>query len=181
MDLENIGRARADLRQYKLLAFSSRKFGTMLNTVQATEAPWELLVSFFAYNFMVLRSRALQTCLKNFILYRSSKNISQDLRLHSYFFRGHYANGLKGSQASFMEIFHGDGAKIDKLNEILCEKAGFPSCYSISTQTYTRKVDLTVADAVCAFGSTVQKIASDIRLLAHDKELEEPFEKDQIG
>lgn len=106
--------------------------------------------------------------------------MSSKPRCHIYLLK-HHANELEGSQASFMEIFHGDGAKIDKLNEILCEKAGFPSCYSISTQTYTRKVDLTVADAVCAFGSTVQKIACDIRLLAHDKELEEPFEKDQIG
>lgn len=64
-----------------------------------------------------------------------------------------------------MEIFHGDGPKIDKLNEILAEKAGFPKCYSISTQTYTRKVDLRVANALSAFGATVQKICSDIRHL----------------
>jgi adenylosuccinate lyase len=80
-----------------------------------------------------------------------------------------------------MEIFHGDGSKIDKLNDLLCEKAGFPSCYSISTQTYTRKVDLRVANAVAALGATAQRIASDIRHLAHEKEMEEPFEKDQIG
>lgn len=70
-----------------------------------------------------------------------------------------------------MEIFHGDGAKIDKLNEML-EKAGFPKCYSISTQTYTRKVDLRVANALSAFGATVQKIAGDIRHLAVQKEME---------
>jgi adenylosuccinate lyase len=63
-----------------------------------------------------------------------------------------------------VEIFK-DGAKIDKLNDILCEKAGFPKCYSISTQTYTRKVDLRVANALSAFGATVQKIGSDIRHL----------------
>src|SRR6266542_1964412 len=70
-----------------------------------------------------------------------------------------------------MEIFHGDGAKIDKLNEML-EKAGFPKCYTISTQTYTRKVDLRVANALSAFGATVQKIAGDIRHLAAQKEME---------
>jgi len=83
--------------------------------------------------------------------------------------------------ASFMEIFHGDGAKIDKLNEMLCEKAGFDKAYSISTQTYTRKVDLRVMNALSAFGATVIRIASDIRHLAAQKEMEEPFEKDQIG
>jgi len=91
------------------------------------------------------------------------------------------AQGTTGTQASFMEIFHGDGAKVDKLNEILCEKAGFLSCYAISTQTYSRKVDLRIANALSSFGATVQKISSDIRHLAHLKEMEEPFEKDQIG
>jgi len=80
-----------------------------------------------------------------------------------------------------MEIFQGDGAKIDMLNEIICKKANFPSCYPISSQTYSRKVDLCIANAVSAFGATVQKIASDIRHLANQKEMEEPFEKDQIG
>ncbi|TVY71514.1 Adenylosuccinate lyase [Lachnellula suecica] len=94
-------------------------------------------------------------------------------------FRG--AQGTTGTQASFMEIFHNDGDKIDKLNEILCAKAGFPSCYSISTQTYTRLVDLRVANALSEFGAVVQRITSDIRHLAAQKELEEPFEKDQIG
>ncbi|KAL5328289.1 hypothetical protein ACEPPN_001787 [Leptodophora sp. 'Broadleaf-Isolate-01'] len=78
-------------------------------------------------------------------------------------------------------IFHGDGAKIDKLNEILCEKAGFPSCYAISTQTYSRKVDLRVINALSALGATAIRITTDIRHLAAEKTLEEPFEKDQIG
>jgi hypothetical protein len=60
-----------------------------------------------------------------------------------------------------------------------CEKAAFPKCYSISTQTYTRKVDR-VANALSAFGATVQKIAGDIRHLAAQKEMEEPFAKNQI-
>ncbi|KAI0994608.1 Adenylosuccinate lyase [Podosphaera aphanis] len=101
------------------------------------------------------------------------EKVRTDLR-----FRG--AQGTTGTQASFMELFK-DGSKIDHLNEILCEKAGFSKCYSISTQTYTRKVDLRVANALSAFGATVQKICSDIRHLASQKEIEEPFEKDQIG
>ncbi|CAD6500312.1 BgTH12-07490 [Blumeria graminis f. sp. triticale] len=101
------------------------------------------------------------------------EKVRADLR-----FRG--AQGTTGTQASFLEIFQ-DGAKVDQLNTILCEKAGFPRCYSISTQTYSRKVDLRVANALSALGATVQKIASDIRHLAAQKEIEEPFEKDQIG
>jgi adenylosuccinate lyase len=94
-------------------------------------------------------------------------------------FRG--AQGTTGTQASFMEIFQGDTAKIDRLNEILCEKAGFPACYDISTQTYTRKVDHRIANALGSFGATAIRIAKDIRHLAHDKVLDEPHEKTQIG
>jgi len=94
-------------------------------------------------------------------------------------FRG--AQGTTGTQASFMAIFDNDGSKIDQLNEFLCKKFGFPSCYSISTQTYTRKVDLRVANALSGYGTTVQRITSDLRHLASQKEMEEPFEKDQIG
>lgn len=94
-------------------------------------------------------------------------------------FRG--AQGTTGTQASFLEIFQNDGSKCDKLNELLCKKAGFPGCYDVSTQTYTRKVDLVVSNAIAGLGSTAQRIAGDIRHLAAWKEIEEPFEKDQIG
>ncbi|KAK3692726.1 adenylosuccinate lyase-like protein [Podospora appendiculata] len=94
-------------------------------------------------------------------------------------FRG--AQGTTGSQATFLELFEGDADKIKQLNAILCKKAGFPSAYPISTQTYSRKVDLRVANAVCALGATAQRICSDIRHLANLKEMEEPFEKSQIG
>jgi len=93
-------------------------------------------------------------------------------------FRG--AQGTTGSQATFLELFEGDESKIKDLNAILCKKAGFPSAYPISTQTYTRKVDLRVANAVCALGATAQRICGDIRHLANLKEMEEPFEKSQI-
>jgi len=80
-----------------------------------------------------------------------------------------------------LEIFDGDASKCDQLNGLLCKKAGFSDCYDISTQTYTRKVDLIVANAIAGLGATAQKICGDIRHLAAWKELEEPFEKDQIG
>jgi adenylosuccinate lyase len=94
-------------------------------------------------------------------------------------FRG--AQGTTGSQASFLEIFQGDHAKCDALNEKLCKRFGFPACYDISTQTYTRKVDLIVASAVAGLASSAHKAATDIRLLASWKEIEEPFEASQIG
>ena len=72
-------------------------------------------------------------------------------------FRG--AQGTTGTQASFVEIFHGDTSKIDKLNDLLCQKAGFPSCYEISTQTYSRQVDLRVANALAVLGATTEHIA----------------------
>ncbi|KAJ4423121.1 adenylosuccinase ade13 [Gnomoniopsis sp. IMI 355080] len=105
---------------------------------------------------------------------RNITRVLQDLE-----FRG--AMGTTGTQASFMEIFHGDGVKIDRLNEILCEKAGFPSTYAVSTQTYTRKVDMMVSQALAGLGATAQRMATDIRHLANLKEIEEPFEKTQIG
>lgn len=91
------------------------------------------------------------------------------------------AQGTTGTQASFMEIFDGEASKCDKLNELLCKKTGFSDCYDVSTQTYTRKVDLMVANAVAGLGPTAQKICGDIRHLASWKEIEEPFEESQIG
>ncbi|KAK6957065.1 hypothetical protein Daesc_002350 [Daldinia eschscholtzii] len=95
------------------------------------------------------------------------EHVRQELR-----FRG--GQGTTGTQASFLELFNGDEAKVDQLNVLLCEKAGFPS-------TYTRKVDLRISNAIAGLGATAQRITSDIRHLANLKELEEPFEKDQIG
>ncbi|KAK7966588.1 uncharacterized protein PG986_000865 [Apiospora aurea] len=102
------------------------------------------------------------------------ERVYQDLK-----FRG--AQGTTGTQASFMEIFHNDAEKVDRLNEILCQKAGFPCCYDISYQTYPRKIDLNIANAVAGLGATCMQITGDIRHLANMKEVEEPFSKDQIG
>ncbi|KAJ9622486.1 adenylosuccinase ade13 [Taxawa tesnikishii (nom. ined.)] len=94
-------------------------------------------------------------------------------------FRG--VQGTTGSQASFLAIFDGDHEKVKQLNDLVTKKAKFPSAYAISTQTYSRKVDTLVGNAICGFGTTCQRISTDIRHLAAWKELEEPFEKDQIG
>ncbi|KAJ3055251.1 adenylosuccinase ade13 [Rhizophlyctis rosea] len=105
------------------------------------------------------------------------RNISrarEDLR-----FRG--VKGTTGTQASFLALFDGDHSKVEQLDELVTEAAGFPSAFLVTGQTYTRKVDLDVLSALSSFGATAHKIATDIRLLAHLKEIEEPFEKDQIG
>lgn len=102
------------------------------------------------------------------------KNARDKLR-----FRG--VKGTVGSQASFLAQFDGDHDKVDRLDELVTEKAGFKHKYIITTQTYTRKVDLEVVGALADFGCTCMHIGTDLRLLASFKEMEEPFEKDQIG
>jgi adenylosuccinate lyase len=94
-------------------------------------------------------------------------------------FRG--AKGTTGTQASFLAIFNGDHDKVEQLDQLITEKAGFTYAYPITSQTYSRKVDLDVINALGSFGATCQKIGGDIRHLAATKEMEEPFEKDQIG
>ncbi|TPX70626.1 adenylosuccinate lyase [Spizellomyces sp. 'palustris'] len=94
-------------------------------------------------------------------------------------FRG--VKGTTGTQASFLTLFDGDHDKVEELDRLVTEMSGFPSAYAVTGQTYSRKVDLDVLNSLSSFGATAHKIATDIRLLAHLKELEEPFEKDQIG
>jgi len=80
-----------------------------------------------------------------------------------------------------LQLFNGDHAKVEELDALVTEMSGFSSSYPVTGQTYSRKVDLDVLSALSSFGASSSKIATDIRLLAHLKELEEPFEKDQIG
>ena len=94
-------------------------------------------------------------------------------------FRG--VKGTTGTQASFLQIFSGDHSKVEELDRLVTQLAGFDYAYPITSQTYSRKVDVDVLNALSSFGTTAQRIAGDIRHLAATKELEEPFEKDQIG
>ncbi len=94
-------------------------------------------------------------------------------------FRG--VKGTTGTQASFIAIFNGDQAKVEKLDDIVTKKAGFKQCCHISSQTYSRKIDVDVSNAYSSFGATCQRIGGDIRHLASFKEIEEPFETSQIG
>jgi adenylosuccinate lyase len=89
--------------------------------------------------------------------------------------------GTTGTQASFLELFHGDHAKVRQLDEIVSRKLGFDTSYAVTGQTYSRKVDVQVVDVLAGIAGSAHKAATDLRLLQSRKEIEEPFEKDQIG
>jgi adenylosuccinate lyase len=89
--------------------------------------------------------------------------------------------GTTGTQASFLELFDGDHAKVRQLEELVAKKIGFDATYAITGQTYSRKVDAQVLDTLSGIAASSHKAATDLRILANRKEIEEPFEKDQIG
>ncbi|HCV54835.1 MAG TPA: adenylosuccinate lyase, partial [Erysipelotrichaceae bacterium] len=91
------------------------------------------------------------------------------------------SKGTTGTQASFLELFGGDLDKVDALDPMIAEKMGFDACVPVSGQTYSRKVDTQVANVLAGIAASAMKMATDIRLLQHMKEVEEPFEKTQIG
>ena len=91
------------------------------------------------------------------------------------------SKGTTGTQASFLELFEGDQKTIDKIDPMIAEKMGFKNCYPVSGQTYSRKVDTRVLNILAGIAASAHKMSNDIRLLQHLKEVEEPFEKSQIG
>ena len=91
------------------------------------------------------------------------------------------SKGTTGTQASFLELFNGDQETIDKIDPMIAGKMGFKECYPVSGQTYSRKVDTRVANVLAGIAASAHKMSNDIRLLQHLKEVEEPFEKSQIG
>ena len=91
------------------------------------------------------------------------------------------SKGTTGTQASFLELFAGDHEKCKKLDQLIADKMGFASCYPVSGQTYSRKVDSRVLSVLSGVAQSAHKFSNDIRLLQNLKEVEEPFEKHQIG
>lgn len=91
------------------------------------------------------------------------------------------SKGTTGTQASFLELFDGDQETIDKIDPMIAKKMGFEACYAVSGQTYSRKVDTRVLNILAGIAASAHKFSNDIRLLQHLKEVEEPFEKNQIG
>ncbi len=91
------------------------------------------------------------------------------------------SKGTTGTQASFLELFDGDHTRIKQLDQKIADKMGFPGCYPVSGQTYSRKIDYRVLNVLAGIAASAHKFSNDIRLLQHLKEIEEPFEKNQIG
>ncbi|MDD2971800.1 MAG: adenylosuccinate lyase [Lachnospiraceae bacterium] len=91
------------------------------------------------------------------------------------------SKGTTGTQASFLELFDGDQETIDRIDPMIASKMGFTECFAVSGQTYSRKVDTRVANVLAGIAASAHKMSNDIRLLQHLKEVEEPFEKSQIG
>jgi adenylosuccinate lyase len=102
-----------------------------------------------------------------------------EFRLSTLRFRG--VRGTTGTQASFLDLFEGDGRKVERLNRLVAEKMGFQEVYGVTGQTYTRKVDYGCLSTLSGIAQSASKFGHDLRLLSHLKEVEEPFEEQQIG
>ena len=89
--------------------------------------------------------------------------------------------GTTGTEASFLDLFDGDTAKIDEMNRMISRDFGFDKCFSVCGQTYPRKLDSRILNCLSAIAQSCYRMANDIRLLQHDRQVEEPFEKNQIG
>jgi adenylosuccinate lyase len=102
-----------------------------------------------------------------------------DFRLQNAALLG--SKGTTGTQASFLELFDGDHGKVKKAEQLICEKMGYSKAFAVSGQTYSRKMDSSILNVLSQIAQSAGKFSSDIRLLQHLKEVEEPFENDQIG
>lgn len=91
------------------------------------------------------------------------------------------AKGTTGTQASYLNLFEGDHDKVEKLDDLIAEKLGFEKTFPVTGQTYSRKLDTRILNTLSGLGQSMHKITNDLRLLQHLKEVEEPFEKNQIG
>ncbi len=100
-------------------------------------------------------------------------------RIATLRFRG--VKGTVGTQASFLALFNGDGAKCDELDRVVTERFGFPASFTVTGQTYPRKIDAQIVNALAGTAASVHRFSNDVRLLAGLKQLEEPFEAEQVG
>ena len=102
-----------------------------------------------------------------------------DFVIDSFKFLG--CRGTTGTEASFMDLFEGDGEKIDEMNRMIAGEFGFKKCFTVSGQTYPRKFDSRILNVLSSVAQSCCRMANDLRLLQHDRQLEEPFEEHQIG
>ena len=102
-----------------------------------------------------------------------------DFVIDSFKFLG--CRGTTGTEASFVELFEGDGEKIDEMNKLISAEFGFKTCFTVSGQTYPRKFDSRILNVLSSIAQSCYRMANDLRLLQHDRQVEEPFEEHQIG
>jgi len=105
----------------------------------------------------------------------------EDLEMRLKGLKARGVKGTTGTQASFLKLFHGDHKKVETLNRLVSSKIGFDTTYEVTGQTYSRKIDVQIMDVLSGIAQSAHKIATDLRLLSHRKEVEEPFEAKQIG
>lgn len=105
----------------------------------------------------------------------------EDLEYRRDAMRARGVKGTTGTQASFLQLFQGDHEKVRQLDRLVSAKMGFERAFAVTGQTYSRKVDSQILDALSGLGQTCHKLATDLRILAHRKEVEEPFESGQVG
>jgi adenylosuccinate lyase len=123
---------------------------------------------------LTVGKRATLWMLDLLIDYYEIDNLINNLKL-----RG--VKGTTGTQASFLELFNGNHTKVKKLDKLVCKKLGYEKSLPVSGQTYTRKIDSLVVNSLSNIGQSLHKMTNDLRMLQHLKEVEEPFEKSQIG
>ncbi|CAK9300543.1 unnamed protein product [Gordionus sp. m RMFG-2023] len=155
------------------------KLGACINALALFADSWKF---FPTLGFTHFQPAQLTTVGKRACLWLS--DLSQDFKnflrfKNSLRFRG--VKGTTGTQASFLHLFNGDANKVEALEEMVTRECGFESYHMICGQTYSRKVDYECLSVLASFGLTLHKMCTDIRLLAHMKEIEEPCSRDQIG
>ncbi len=161
------------------LALLRRRLATVIDRLAGFAKRWRDLptLGFTHFQAAQLTTVGKRACLwlQDLLMdLRALERAHGDLR-----FRG--VKGTTGTQASFLALFDGDHAKVEELDRLVTAAFGFPSAFIVTGQTYTRKVDGEVLSALAGLGATCHKIATDLRLLQHLKEVEEPIEAEQIG
>jgi adenylosuccinate lyase len=155
------------------------KLASVIDALAKFSAQWrsEPTLGYTHFQPAQLTTVGKRACLWNYDLVMDLQELEN--RRDGLKFRG--AKGTTGTQASFLALFHGDHDKVRQLDRLVAKKANFGEVYAVTGQTYTRKVDSFVLDALAGMGQSLHKWGTDLRLLAHKQEIDEPFEKNQIG
>jgi adenylosuccinate lyase len=151
----------------------------LIDSLATFAAKWKLLatVGFTHFQPAQLTTVGKRACLWCYDFVLDLHEIEH--RLNTLRFRG--VKGTTGTQASFLALFRGDQVKVKQLDQLVAKKMGFESVYPVTGQTYSRKIDSQILDALSGLGQSAAKLGTDLRLLAHRQEVEEPYEEEQVG